>query len=60
MVDYSSVRLDCPSIALLFARLGYLLESVEERCLDWVSLRKGGLSIRARSFFIIPFSFPFC
>ena len=38
MVDYSSVRSNYPSIALLFARLGYLLESVKEGCLDWVSL----------------------
>ena len=28
MVDYSPVRLDCLSIAFLFARLGCLLESV--------------------------------
>ena len=38
MVDYSSVKSNYPSIALLFARLGYLLESVQEGCLDWVSL----------------------
>ena len=38
IVDYSFVRLDCPSIAFLFACLGCLLESVEEGCLDWVSL----------------------
>ena len=38
MVDYSFVRLDCPSIAFLFTHLGCLLESVKEGCLDWVSL----------------------
>ena len=38
MVDYSSVRLDCPSIAFLFTCLGCLLRSVEEGCLDWVGL----------------------
>ena len=38
MVDYSSIRLDCPSISFLFSRLGCLLKSVEEGCLDWVSL----------------------
>ena len=38
MVDYSSIRVDCPSIAFLFAPLGYLLKSVEEVCLEWVSL----------------------
>jgi len=38
MVDYSSVRLDCPSIAFLFACLGCLLGSMEEGCLDWVGL----------------------
>ena len=41
MVDYSSVRVDCPSIAFLFARLGCLLESVEGECLKWVSLFVG-------------------
>ena len=38
MVDYSVVRVDCPSIAFFFARLGCLLESVEGECLKWVSL----------------------
>ena len=38
MVDYSSIRSNCPLIAFLFARLGFLLESVEKGCLDWVSL----------------------
>ena len=38
MVDYSSIRLDFPSIAFLFARLGCLFEFVEESCLDWASL----------------------
>ena len=41
MVDYSSVRVDCPLIAFLFARLGCLLESVEGECLKWVSLFVG-------------------
>ena len=41
MVDYSSVRVDCPSIAFLFTRLGCLLESVEGECLEWVSLFVG-------------------
>ena len=38
MVDYSAVRFGCPSIAFLFAGLGFLLKSVEEECLKWVSL----------------------
>ena len=38
MVDYSSVRLDFPSVAFLFARLGCLFKFVEESCLNWVSL----------------------
>ena len=38
MVNYSSVRSNCPSIAFLFTRLGCLLKFVEEGCLDWVSL----------------------
>ena len=29
MVDYSAVRVDCPSVAFFFAHLGCLLESVE-------------------------------
>ena len=41
MVDYSSVRVNCPSIAFLFARLGCLLEAVEGKCLKWVSLFVG-------------------
>ena len=41
MVDYSSVRVDCPSVAFLFARLGCLLEIVKWECLKWVSLFMG-------------------
>ena len=37
MVDYSSVRVDCPLIAFLFTRLGCLLEPVEGEYLKWVS-----------------------
>ena len=33
MVDYSAVRIDCPSIAFLFARLGCLLKSIKGECL---------------------------
>ena len=38
MVDYSSVRVDWPSIAFLFAPLGCLLEAIEGECLKWVRL----------------------
>ena len=38
MVDYSFVRVDCPSIAFLFTRLGCLLEFIEGKCLKRVSL----------------------
>ena len=41
MVDYSFVRVDCPSITLLFACLGCLLEFVKGECLKWVSLFVG-------------------
>ena len=41
MVDYSAVKVGCPLIAFLFARLGCLLESVEEECLKWASLFMG-------------------
>ena len=41
MVDYSFVRVDCPLIAFLFARLGCLLEFVEGKCLKWASLFVG-------------------
>ena len=41
MVDYSFVRVDCPSIAFLFARLGCLLEVVEGECFKWVSFFMG-------------------
>ena len=38
MVDYSAIRVDCPSIAFFFAHLGCLLESVEGECLERVSV----------------------
>ena len=41
MVDYSFVKVDCPSISFLFARLGCLLEIVEGECLKGVSLFMG-------------------
>ena len=41
MEDYSLVRVDCPSISFLFARLGRLLEVVEVECLKGVSLFVG-------------------
>ena len=41
MVDYSSVRVDCPSVAFIFARLGCLLEALEGKCLKWVSFFVG-------------------
>ena len=41
MVDYSFVRVDCPSISFLFAHLGCLLEIVERECLKGVSLFVG-------------------
>ena len=50
MVDYSSVKVDCPSIAFLFARLGCLLESVKGECLEWVSLEWGRIVHTSLSF----------
>ena len=41
MVDYSFVRVDCPSISFLFTRLGRLLEIMEGECLKGVSLFVG-------------------
>nr|POF27439.1 hypothetical protein CFP56_08777 [Quercus suber] len=41
MVDYSIVRVDCPSIAFLFAHLGCFLKSAEGEYLEWVSLFMG-------------------
>jgi len=41
MVDYSFVRVNCPSVAFLFACLVCLLEAVEGECLKWVSLFVG-------------------
>jgi len=37
-LDYSSIRVDCLSIAFLFACLCSLLEAVEGECLKWASL----------------------
>ena len=37
MVDYSTVRADCPFIAFLFAHLGSLLKFVEGECLEGIS-----------------------
>jgi len=37
MVDYSTIRADCPSIAFFFAHLGSLLEFVEGECLKGIS-----------------------
>ena len=34
MVDYSVVRVDCPSIAFFFAHLGSSLESIKGECLE--------------------------
>ena len=41
MVDYSAVRVDCPSIAFLFSRLGCLLKFFKGECLKWVNLFVG-------------------
>ena len=41
MVDYSAVRVDCPSIALFFAHLGCLLESVERERFERISFFVG-------------------
>ena len=41
MVDYSTVRVDCSSVAFFFAHLGCLLESVEGECLEIVSFFVG-------------------
>ena len=41
MVDYSVIRVDCPSVAFFFAHLGCLLESVEGECLKRVSFFVG-------------------
>ena len=37
MVDYSAVRVNCPSIAFFFPHLGSLLEFVEGECLERIS-----------------------
>ena len=41
MVDYSFVKVDCPSVSFPFARLGCLLEIVEGKCLKRVSIFVG-------------------
>ena len=41
MVDYSAVRVDCPSVAFFFAHLCCLLESIEGECLKRVSFLIG-------------------
>ena len=38
MVNYSSIRVDCPLVAFLFACLGCLLEAAKGECLKWVNL----------------------
>ena len=38
MVDYSAIRVNCPSIAFFFTHIGSLLESVEGGCLERISL----------------------
>ena len=41
IVDYSAVRVDCPSIVFFFAHLGCLHESVEGECLKRISFFVG-------------------
>ena len=41
MVDYSVVKVDCPSIAFFFAHLGSLLESIEGEYLERISFFVG-------------------
>ena len=41
MVDYSAVRVNCPSIAFFFAYLGSLLESVEGEFLERINFFVG-------------------
>ena len=41
MVDYSVVRVNCPSIAFFFAHLCSLLESIEGECLERISFFVG-------------------
>ena len=41
MVDYSSIRVDCPLVAFLFDHLGCLLEATKGECLKWVNLFVG-------------------
>ena len=37
MVDYSAIRVDCPSITFFFAHLGSLLESIEGEHLEMIN-----------------------
>ena len=57
MVDYSAVRVACPSIAFFFAHLGCLLKSVVEECLERVSFFVGA---DCPYTFVVPSSFSFC
>ena len=41
MVDYSAIRVDCPSIAFFFAHLGCLFKSIGGECLERVSFFVG-------------------
>ena len=59
MVEYSTVRADCPSITFIFTHLGSLLESVEGERLERISSFVGGLSVHFCPFFFVSFSFPF-
>ena len=41
MVDYSAIRVDCPSIAFFFAHLGCLFKFIGGECLERVSFFVG-------------------
>ena len=41
MVDYSAIKVNCPSIAFFFAHLCSLLESIEGYCLERISFFVG-------------------
>ena len=58
MADYSSIRVDCPSVAFLFAQLGCLLEIVKGECLKWVSLKWGRIVHINLSFLLYSLWFP--
>ena len=55
MVDYSTVRVDFPSIAFFLDHLGSLLESIEGERLERISSFEG-LSVYFYPFFLISFS----